>query len=183
MSQSPADRPIATAWRFGMRRHRPVRAVLAGLVLASTVAVLAGPSLAAGLRVSAQLPRQGFPITPREPPGSWRLTRAVTVTANCVPSGSAPSCLAKLTLVVAQLGPARGLPPVPKAQLSQIMMTFRPTEQQTVKVRFVLSHKVLDLLYAYPDPRCYVIATITSGKTSRQAQLQFVSMSQTVNIR
>ncbi len=184
MSERRADRPIAIGRGFGIRRHRPARAVVAALVLTAAVAVLTGPALAAGLEVKVQLPQKGFPIKPVEPNGSWKLKRAATVTANCQPSGSATGCPATFTLYAAQLGPAPGLPAFPlPVQLSQIKMTLLPGQQQTVKLRFVLSHKVLDVLYAYPDPRCYVQTVITSGGPSSQAQPQLTSTSSDTNIR
>lgn len=45
-----------------------------------------------------------------------------------------------------------------------------------VPLFFVLQHRVLNLLYAYHDPRCYVQALITSGGApSSPAQTQVLA--------
>ncbi|MGP0034441.1 MAG: hypothetical protein ACLP4R_07695 [Solirubrobacteraceae bacterium] len=108
----------------------------------------------------------------------------MTVTVNCQPSGAATSCPATFTLYAARLGPTQTLPAIPNpVQLSQITMTLPPGNGQTLQLRFVLSHTILNLLYAYSDPRCYVITNVTSGAPSSQAQTQVTSQSQSVSIK
>lgn len=182
MSQKRPDRPIATGGGFGTRCHRAAGVLVAGVVLSSVAAVLAGPALGAAVQVSA--PSQGFPIKPTEPTRPWKLKRAVTVTANCQPPGSATSCPATFTLFAQQLGPTAGLPTIPNpTQLSKITNVSVPAgQQQTVPLRFTLSRPILNLIYKYGDPRCYVLAVITSGPASNQAQPQLISESLPVSI-
>ncbi len=96
----------------------------------------------------------------------------MTVTVNCQPSGSATSCPGTFTLYADQLGPTAVVPTLPNGQpMAQIKRSVPPGEQQTVSLNFVLTHKALNLLYAKPDPRCYVEAVITPSQTSNQAQI------------
>jgi hypothetical protein len=182
MSQKRPHRPIATGGGLGTRCHRAAGVLVAAAVLTSAGTAIAGPALGAAVQVSA--PSQGFPIKPTEPTGSWKLKRAVTVTANCQPPGSATSCPAIFTLFAQQLGPTAGLPTIPNAtQLSKITNVSVPAgQQQTVTLRFKLSHQILNLIYKYGDPRCYVQAQITTGPASNQAQPQVFSESVPVNI-
>jgi hypothetical protein len=146
-------------------------------VLIAAGAVLAGAALAQGTQPTVQMP-QHFPITPNEPKGSWTLKRAVTVTFTCQPSGSATSCPATFRLFADGLTATKtsSLPTIPyRVQLSVIMNTYSPGNH-TVKLHFKLTHQVLNLLYAYTDPRCYAQALIVSGGApSSPAQTQVLS--------
>jgi hypothetical protein len=163
MSQKRPTRPIATGGGSGTRCHRPGRVFATVLALSSAAAVLAAPALGAAVQVSP--PSQGFPIKTSKPSGSWKLKRVVTVTADCQPPGSATSCPATFTLLAQQLGPKAGLPFVPNpTQLSKITDVPVPAgQQQTVTLRFTLSHQIINLIYRYGDPRCYVLAVVTSA--------------------
>lgn len=193
MSHGGVRRPIVTGSGSGVPGRPLARLVIAALVIAALCVLVAAPAFAVpakpavppkpgvALKAAVHLSSEGFPITPTEPRGSWTL-HPVTAVVTCQPSGSAKSCPATFTLYANQLGPKKGLPTIPTVQLSQIKMDLPPKTGQTVQLKFVLSHKVLDLLYAYRDPRCYVVTTITSGGPPSQLQPEVTSTSASVQI-
>jgi hypothetical protein len=176
MSEMQEGKPGVARTALGIRRRRQALTVMGGVALVVAAFGLAPtPAIGNGQStVKLQLPGNGFPIQPTEPPASWTLQRAATGSVDCETSPpTTTACVATFQLFAAQLSKS-GLPTRTDVLLSTMTLTYlRGTHQ--VAIHFTLSHKILDLLYKYADPRCYVVSRIGSPSPTNPNQPQATS--------